>query len=226
MELYGAPWRDLPDNFAPYTTCYNRFVCWRRAGVWDQLRVDVARFGDDRSVIVLRRGRDARSVSWIKLTGADTMTVAAKVAEIAQQYRPDAIFIDGGGPGGGVVDRLRQLQHSVFDVQFGGKADHSHIGQDGAIVYANKRAEMWGAMRAWLAGAANVQTGQLIEQRWSKDEEDHYRKDKPCPHRVSLKGLCKEAPHDGAESWALISQRIEFVIQRIQFPDGPSYSIL
>ena len=152
MELYGAPWRDLPDNFAPYTTCYNRFVCWRRAGVWDQLRVDVARFWDDRSVIVLRRGRDARSVSWIKLTGADTMTVAAKVAEIAQQYRPDAIFIDGGGPGGGVVDRLRQLQHSVFDVQFGGKADHSHIGQDGAIVYANKRAEMWGAMRAWLAG--------------------------------------------------------------------------
>jgi hypothetical protein len=99
-------------------------------------------------VIVLRRGRDARSVSWIKLTGADTMTVAAKVAKIAQQYRPDAIFIDGGGPGGGVVDRLRQLQHSVFDVQFGS----SHVSQDGAIVYANKRAEMWGAMRAWLAG--------------------------------------------------------------------------
>ena len=80
------------------------------------------------------------------------MMVAAKVAEIAQQCRPDAIFIDGGSPGGGVVDRLRQLQHPVFDVQFGGKADHSHIGQDGAIVYANKRAEMWGAMRAWLAG--------------------------------------------------------------------------
>jgi transposase len=33
----GAPWRDLPDNFGPYTTCDNRFVCWRRAGVWDQL---------------------------------------------------------------------------------------------------------------------------------------------------------------------------------------------
>jgi transposase len=30
----GAPWRDLPDNFGPYTTCYNRFVHWRRAGVW------------------------------------------------------------------------------------------------------------------------------------------------------------------------------------------------
>jgi transposase len=30
----GAPWRDLPDSFGPYTTCYNRFVRWRRAGVW------------------------------------------------------------------------------------------------------------------------------------------------------------------------------------------------
>ena len=29
----GAPWRDLPDNFGPFTTCYNRFVRWRRTGV-------------------------------------------------------------------------------------------------------------------------------------------------------------------------------------------------
>ena len=28
----GAPWRDLPGSFGPYTTCYNRFVRWRRAG--------------------------------------------------------------------------------------------------------------------------------------------------------------------------------------------------
>ena len=33
----GASWRDLPDNFGPYTTCYNRFVRWRRAGVWDRI---------------------------------------------------------------------------------------------------------------------------------------------------------------------------------------------
>ena len=26
----GAPWRDLPNAFGPYTTCYNRFVRWRR----------------------------------------------------------------------------------------------------------------------------------------------------------------------------------------------------
>ena len=33
----GAPWRDLPRSFGPYTTCYNRFVRWRRAGVWAKI---------------------------------------------------------------------------------------------------------------------------------------------------------------------------------------------
>jgi transposase len=38
----GAPWRDLPDTFGPYTTCYNRFVRWRRAGVWARLMTALA----------------------------------------------------------------------------------------------------------------------------------------------------------------------------------------
>src|SRR6201987_6127076 len=33
----GAPWRDLPDIFGTYTTCHNRFVRWRRAGVWGKI---------------------------------------------------------------------------------------------------------------------------------------------------------------------------------------------
>src|SRR6202047_5077173 len=33
----GAPWRDLPQAFGPYTTCYNRFVRWRQAGVWSRI---------------------------------------------------------------------------------------------------------------------------------------------------------------------------------------------
>jgi Putative transposase of IS4/5 family (DUF4096) len=35
--LGRAPWRDLPEAFGPYTTCYNRFVRWRRAGVWSRI---------------------------------------------------------------------------------------------------------------------------------------------------------------------------------------------
>lgn len=116
--------------------------------------VDVARFGDDQTCIVLRRGRDARNLPWVKLRGADTMTVAAKVAEMAQEWKPDAIFVDGGGVGAGVVDRLRMLHHPVIEVQFGGKADFSGPTQEGAFVYANKRAEMWGMMRDWLRGGS------------------------------------------------------------------------
>jgi transposase len=33
----GAPRRDLPESYGPYTTCYNRFVRWRKAGIWDQI---------------------------------------------------------------------------------------------------------------------------------------------------------------------------------------------
>jgi transposase len=33
----GAPWRDLPDRYGPYTTCYNRFNRWRKAGIWDTI---------------------------------------------------------------------------------------------------------------------------------------------------------------------------------------------
>jgi transposase len=38
----GAPWRDLPKGFGPYTTCYNRFVRWRRAGVWSRIMTALA----------------------------------------------------------------------------------------------------------------------------------------------------------------------------------------
>lgn len=114
--------------------------------------VDVARFGDDQTVICLRRGRDAKSVPWVTLRGADTMQVAARVAAMADQYKPDAIFVDGGGVGGGVIDRLRMLKYHVIEVQFGAAADKSISTSDGDVVYANKRAEMWGSMRDWLKG--------------------------------------------------------------------------
>jgi len=32
-----VPWRDLPDSFGRYTTCYNRFVRWQRAGAWRKI---------------------------------------------------------------------------------------------------------------------------------------------------------------------------------------------
>jgi transposase len=38
----GAPWRDMPERYGLRTTCYNRFVRWRKAGVWDRLMDAIA----------------------------------------------------------------------------------------------------------------------------------------------------------------------------------------
>ena len=116
--------------------------------------VDVGRFGDDPSIIRFRRGRDARSIPPIKLRGADTMELAARITDESARFRADAIFIDGGGVGGGVVDRCRQIGLKVTEVQFGAKSDRAPVGQDRPIGYANKRAEIWGNMRDWLRTGA------------------------------------------------------------------------
>lgn len=109
--------------------------------------VDVARFGGDNSVIRTRVGRDAASIPVKRFQGLDTMQMAAKVSEhideLAQLGLHCVVFVDGGGVGGGVVDRLRQLRRDVVEVQFGGKANEERK-------YANKRAEMWGKLKEWL----------------------------------------------------------------------------
>lgn len=103
------------------------------------LGVDVARFGDDRSVIIRRQGLVAFAP--MVLSSIDNMTLAGKVAAEMKAWQPDAVFIDAGR-GEGVIDRLRQLGFSVIEVNFGSKAL--------VDAYANKRAEMWDAMAKWL----------------------------------------------------------------------------
>jgi hypothetical protein len=114
-------------------------------------------------VIRFRQGRDARSIPPIKLRGVDTMELAARIIDESNRYRVAKIFIDGGGVGGGVVDRCCQLGLSgVIDVKFGGKSDRAPVGQDRPIGYANKRAEMWGHVRDWLLDGAIDNDPELI----------------------------------------------------------------
>lgn len=120
--------------------------------------VDVARFGGDHSVIRTRHGIDARSWKPIRLHGAPVNVLVGRVAEHANSLTRlglrVVIFVDGGGVGGGVVDGLRALGFTVVDVQFGSKSVDR--------AYANKRAEMWGRMRDWLAvGCLDATDNQL-----------------------------------------------------------------
>lgn len=119
------------------------------------ISVDVARFGDDKSVIRFRKGMDMRTIQKIEFKGIDTMQLASHVAEHAngsshtRMQKADMVFVDETGVGGGVVDRLRQIGVNVIGVNFGGKAD-SGITLTNATgeKYANKRAEIWGIMRS------------------------------------------------------------------------------
>jgi hypothetical protein len=115
------------------------------------LGVDVARFGTAESVIYVRKGRDGATYPPVRMQGLSTTAVAARTVALANELNADAIFVDGGGVGGGVVDQIRNLGTQCFDIQFGAKPDG--VGFAWGVAgekFANKRAEMWGAMRGWL----------------------------------------------------------------------------
>lgn len=111
------------------------------------LGVDVARFGDDASVIIRRQGLAAWGL--VIRRGLDLMTFASLVAREMDDFAPDAVFIDEGGLGGGVVDRLIQLGRTVIGINFGGQAREKER-------FANRRVEMWAALGRWLERGGSI----------------------------------------------------------------------
>lgn len=106
------------------------------------LGVDVARYGDDQSVIIKRQGLAAYDLE--KYREIDTMRLSNRVATIINEWNPDAVFIDGVGVGAGVVDRLRELKYRyIIDVNGGNAPSDPDL-------YFNLRSEMWGKMKDWL----------------------------------------------------------------------------
>lgn len=111
--------------------------------------VDVARFGDDASVIWTRFALDGRSIAKQKYHGLDGHDLGAKVAEHYNHLRKMGvrkivINVDTGGVGASPVDWLRHNGYPVNAVNFGAGAVNTQR-------YKNLRAEMWGRMKAWIA---------------------------------------------------------------------------
>jgi hypothetical protein len=113
--------------------------------------VDVARFGANSSVIFPRKGRDARTIDRQRFSGLSTVELTDRISSFQAQYRPDGIMVDGGGVGGGVVDNVRNRRLYCYEVQFGGKdvIYNTTYGNTGER-YANNRAAIYGACRAWV----------------------------------------------------------------------------
>jgi hypothetical protein len=88
------------------------------------------------------------------------MQLVAKIVAAAHRHQAQVIYVDSGGVGGGVVDRLNQLMFPVIPVDFGSGADN--VNNDG-VNYANKRAEIWGAMKNWLSTGSIVSSVKGLE---------------------------------------------------------------
>ncbi len=109
--------------------------------------VDVARYGDDQSVICVRQGR--KVLELYKYRELNTIQLASRVIEKMRYHKPQAVFIDVGNTGGGVIDYILELGHTVIEANAANTADDN-------VTYLNKRAEMWGRMREWLESEVDI----------------------------------------------------------------------
>lgn len=107
------------------------------------LGVDVAREGDDASVVFPRQGLAAFMPSVMR--NVTSTFGAGAVMTKWEEWEADACFVDNtGGFGGGWIDKMTELGRNPIGIHFAGKANDPR--------YANKRAEMWFKMAEWVKG--------------------------------------------------------------------------
>lgn len=113
-----------------------------------ELGGDIARYGDDESVSVLRRGPKV-GMLWRKKR-ADLMTVAGLYVQDIKKNKPEKVKLDADGMGAGVVDRLREQGYSIMEIHSGGKPrDHEK--------FKNLKAEIyWGFRERLLDGNVDL----------------------------------------------------------------------
>lgn len=122
------------------------------------LGVDVAREGDDQSVMYPRQGLQLfRPRAWRNL---DSIQGAGSVVRFWADFNADACFVDNtGGFGAGWIDQMRMLHRAPIGVGFANQA------QDAARYY-NKRTEMAFQAAEWVkhGGALPPGSNELMEE--------------------------------------------------------------
>lgn len=119
-------------------------------GTDEFIGVDVARFGDDWSALVYRKGNFAKVLD--KIQGQDTMQIAGLTKRRLLEYKNARARIDVIGVGAGVFDRLAE-QEDVAD-----RVEGVNVAMDPTNKedYVNIRIEAWDETRQWLRDAVLV----------------------------------------------------------------------
>ena len=174
------------------------------------LGVDVARFGEDESVIARRQGGMVFPQDCFRKL--DTMELASRVAEQISKYKIDACFIDGVGIGAGVIDRLNSLGHKgvVIDVQASGASADKK--------YGNKTTECWGLMGEWFKREAQIPNdNELISQLTSRQYGFNIREQIQLEKKSDAKKRGLSSP-DRADALALtFAEPVRSLEDRLKF---------
>lgn len=201
VRFLGKPPRSSAAQLIPSDLILSSMSCPIQSYIHDALilGVDVARQGDDESVIVFRRGKDARSIRALRYRGLNNVELGQQIATLIAAHAPDAVFIDGGGVGAGVIDFLRHLGHSPIEVQFGGTASIPLGGE----LAANKRAEMYLSLRQWLREGGALESSRELQSQLIAIEYGHSRiKGKQDAIQLTPKDEMDDSP-DWADAIAL-----------------------
>jgi len=98
--------------------------------------LDVARYGVDETVWVVRQGRVVLDI--VNMKRGSLMAVVGKTVQLVKKYNPEIVIIDDTGLGGGVTDRLNEIGIvSVYPVNFGARAPMR------SDIYANMKAYLF-----------------------------------------------------------------------------------
>ena len=117
--------------------------------------VDPAWTGDDKLAVVLRQGIYTKVLELTPKNDND-MDVARRIARYQDTYGASAVFIDMGY-GTGIYSGGKDMGRTDWKlVPFGSKSDKSE--------FANKRAEMWFAMRDWLKEGGCISSDELASE--------------------------------------------------------------
>lgn len=121
-----------------------------------RLGVDVARYGTDHTILLLRQGGHARVKHDIPY-GPTTMTrdlVLGIANDLSPYIRPIAL-VDDDGVGGGVVDMLEELGYPVVPIN-GGASATTQLMRNGKPRFYNRRAELFWNLREAFAGKSGT----------------------------------------------------------------------
>jgi hypothetical protein len=116
---------------------------------------DPAWTGDARHAMAWRQGRKVLKVE--SRSGFDTMQAAGWLRQVIDTDKPARVFIDVGGVGAGVYDRMAEMGYGgkVRPINFG-SAPFEPPKREDAGGPANRRAEMWMKSKTWLQDPAGV----------------------------------------------------------------------